>query len=195
MSKRKGKPAPTSPTDPLIKREKGRKPFIFAGIVVAIIVAAVAWQYIQGQGGPKPLTRLTQFKHQGDLSFLTAAGDTIKTIQIEIADDTPSIETGLMYRKHLPDDEGMLFIMPNEEIQTFWMKNTPIPLDMIFATSEGGIVTVRARTTPLSLESIQSTVPAKYVLEVRGGFAEQYGITEGDRIAWSRLDSTHVSTP
>jgi uncharacterized membrane protein (UPF0127 family) len=195
MSKRKQNQSVSSPNPSLARRGKGRGPFIFAGIVVAIIVVFVGWQYIQKESGPKPLTRLTQFKHHGDLAFVSPAGDTVKTIQIEIVDDMNMIAAGLMYRKHLEDNQGMLFIMPNEEIQTFWMKNTPIPLDMIFATSDGEIATIHPRTTPYSLESVQSTVPTKYVLEVRGGFAEEYGILEGQRIEWTRLDSAGVTTP
>ena len=195
MSKRKNKRSPSSSDQPLARREKGRGPIIFAGIVVAIVVIFFGWQYIQTNSGPKPLTRLTQFKHEGDLAFVSPAGDTVKTIQLEIVDDMLDIQAGLMYRKHLEDNQGMLFVMPNEEIQTFWMKNTPISLDMIFATSGGEIATIHPRTTPYSLESVQSTVPTKYVLEVRGGFAEEYGILEGQRIEWSRLDSASAARP
>lgn len=194
MTKRKRKQLGQPADSPLEHRDKKRKLYIYVAVVL-VIVAAVVWRVAFVDDSPKPLTRLTQFKHHGDLAFVTSTGDTLKTIQIEVVDDMQMIQAGLMYRKELTDDQGMLFVMPREEIQTFWMKNTVISLDMIFATSTGVIQTIRHRTIPYSLESVNSTGPAKYVLEVRAGFAEEYGILETQLLLWTLLDSTGTASP
>ena len=189
MTNRKRKEPSATPNEPLVRREKGKRPFIYVAVAVVAIAVVVIWRMVGNDDSFKPLTNLTKFKHHGDLAFVNPAGDTVKTMQIEIVDDPEMIQAGLMYRKNLTDDQGMLFILQDEEIQTFWMKNTVISLDMIFAKSSGEIVTIRRRTTPYSLESVNSTAPAKVVLEVRAGFADEYGILDGQRLSWHRLDT------
>ena len=176
------------------RREKGRKLYIYIAVAIAIVIAVV-WRVAFIDDSPKPLTRLTQFKHHGDLAFIATNGDTIKTIHIEIVDDMQMIQAGMMYRKEMSDNQGMLFVMPVEEIQTFWMKNTVMSLVMIFAASDGEIETIRPRTTPKSLETVMSTAPAKYVVEVRAGFAEKYGILKSQQIHWTRIDSAGQAVP
>lgn len=194
MTKRKRKHSEESATSAPEHREKGRTLYIYVAVAVAVVIAVV-WRLAFFDDSPKPLTRLTQFKHHGDLAFVATTGDTIKTIQIEIVDDMQMIQAGMMYRKEMSDNQGMLFIMPVEEIQTFWMKNTVISLDMIFAASDGEIETIRPRTTPQSLETVMSTAPAKYVVEVRAGFADEYGILKSQQIRWTRIDSADQAVP
>jgi uncharacterized membrane protein (UPF0127 family) len=91
--------------------------------------------------------------------------------------------TGLMYRKHLPDGQGMLFdFSPLQEV-SMWMKNTYIPLDMIFIGQNGRILRIAENTEPLSTRIISSRGPAKAVLEVIGGTAKKYGIARGNRVS------------
>ena len=87
-----------------------------------------------------------------------------------------------MYRQHMPVDAGMLFIFDTLEVQSFWMKNTLIPLDMLFLAADGRIVHIRARTTPHSLDTITPGVPVRGVIEIAGGEARRLGIAEGDLV-------------
>ena len=129
----------------------------------------------------------TQFKDDGQLIFLKhGTNATIKLIQIQIADNNDERTQGLMWRKYMPEDDGMLFIFDDEEPLTFWMKNTYIPLDMVFADKSGKIVSIYPEATPLSEASIPSVKPAKYVVEVNGGFCARHGITPGDKIEYER---------
>ncbi|MBK8552795.1 MAG: DUF192 domain-containing protein [Ignavibacteria bacterium] len=88
----------------------------------------------------------------------------------------------MMYRRSMDDNKGMLFIFETEEPQSFWMKNTVIPLDIMFVNSKKEIIKIHKNTIPFSEKSLPSEKPATYVVEVRGGFADEYGIKEGDGI-------------
>lgn len=87
-----------------------------------------------------------------------------------------------MYREKLEDGHGMLFAFDDETDRSFWMKNTIIPLDMIFIGGDRTIVGVRANTTPLSLAPVSVGRPSRWVLEVAGGYAARAGIATGDRV-------------
>jgi hypothetical protein len=126
-----------------------------------------------------------QFKKEGELNFLTTGGIKISKIDIEIAKTQVETEQGLMYRSQMKPDQGMLFIFPYERIQSFWMKNTQIPLDMIFVNSSLTIVTIRADAVPFDESSYASTEPAKFVVEVNAGYAHEHGIKVGDKIKWT----------
>ncbi len=90
---------------------------------------------------------------------------------------------GLMFRRHLPPDHGMLFDFGTPRIITMWMRNTPIPLDMVFADSDGTIVHIAPRTTPYSERTVSSRQPARYVLEINGGRAKALGVKTGDLLS------------
>lgn len=125
------------------------------------------------------------FSRQGELLFIgQSASDTLAIIDIEIADDDLKRARGLMYRKSIPEKGGMLFIHETEQIQSFWMKNTYIPLDIIFVNSEKIIVTIHPNTRPLKEWSYASTQPSLYVVEVNAGFCNRHHIRSGDRIAF-----------
>lgn len=109
----------------------------------------------------------------------TAKGDV--NISVEIADTSPEHSSGLMFRPPLPQARGMLFVMEYEEEQQFWMKNTPSPLDLIFAAKDGVVVSIK-QGEPLSEAGISSEKPAKFVLEVAKGEAARLGIQPGDRM-------------
>lgn len=127
------------------------------------------------------------FEAQGQLVFIKhGSGKVITMITIQIADNDQERAEGLMWRKYMPENEGMLFIFDHQEIQTFWMKNTYIPLDMIFADKSGVIVSIHKDAAPLDETTISSGTPAQYVVEVNAGFCSQYGIKAGDRIEFER---------
>lgn len=128
-----------------------------------------------------------QFKPQGQLVFVkNGTGKVLKMITIQIADNNDERAEGLMWRRYMPEDDGMLFMFDDQEILTFWMKNTYIPLDMVFADKSGRIVSIYPDATPLSEASISSVEPAQYVVEVNGGFCAKYGISAGDKIEFEK---------
>jgi len=107
--------------------------------------------------------------------------DSIK-VDVELALNKQEIAMGLMHRKTMPDHGGMLFVMPINEPQNFWMKNTHIPLDIIFIDTEKKIVSIGKNTVPFTETQVPSDGPAKYVLEVKAGFSDAYGLKKGDYI-------------
>ena len=92
---------------------------------------------------------------------------------------------GLMFRESLPPNGGMLFIFPRERPASFWMKNTPLPLDIIFIRSDGTIANIHEQTEPFSEDSLPSEGPVLSVLEVRGGTTAQLSIEPGDKVIYS----------
>ncbi|HEX5507119.1 MAG TPA: DUF192 domain-containing protein [Pseudolabrys sp.] len=108
----------------------------------------------------------------------------VHTFAIEIADNDASRQQGLMYRKSLPEGQGMLFDFKTEQPVSFWMKNTYIPLDMLFIREDGRILRIAENTKPLSTDIIPSGGPVLAVLEVIGGTARKFGIAPGDRVAY-----------
>jgi hypothetical protein len=103
-------------------------------------------------------------------------------VTVEVVRDDAARSRGLMYRDHLPDGHGMLFVFDEETDHAFWMKNTLIPLDMIFIGADRRVVGIHPNATPLSLTRISVGRPSKWVLEVAGGYAARAGIAVGDRI-------------
>ena len=120
----------------------------------------------------------------GKLSFFTNKGDSITSISIEIADDNYSRQMGMMYRHFIPDTVGMLFIFPGETQRSFWMKNTPSSLDIIYANKQMEIVRVWENTFPYSEEPIPSGDRAKYVIEVAAGFCARHRISADDKFEY-----------
>jgi uncharacterized protein len=100
---------------------------------------------------------------------------------VEVADTDPKRARGLMFRKELPDGQGMLFLFDEEGEHSFWMKDTLIPLDLIFVDSSGRVTGIVAGARPLSLE-LRSGGPSRMVLEVPGGWAAARGVRAGDRM-------------
>ena len=107
----------------------------------------------------------------------------VHVFSVEIADTEAAREKGLMYRKSLAPGQGMLFDFHREQPVGFWMKNTYIPLDMIFIRGDGRILSIAENTEPLSERVIPSGGPVLAVLEVAGGTARKLGIAPGDRVA------------
>lgn len=127
------------------------------------------------------------FMKEGTLTFLDAQSEkVIIGIDIEIAKSSYEIEQGLMHRRSLPANGGMLFIFDNEYYRTFWMKNTYISLDILFLNAEKEIIRIRKNADPLSETSIPSGGKAMYVVEVLAGFTDAYNIRVGDHIEFTK---------
>jgi uncharacterized membrane protein (UPF0127 family) len=123
--------------------------------------------------------------HAAELHSLEITSKTgVHVFTVELADDEAAREKGLMFRKNLPLGQGMLFDFHVEQEVGFWMKNTYIPLDMLFIQDNGRILRIAENTTPLSEAIIPSGGPIRAVLEVIGGSAEKFGIQPGDVVSY-----------
>jgi uncharacterized protein len=103
-------------------------------------------------------------------------------LTVEIADTTPLRTRGLMWRNDLPDGTGMLFIFPTEVVQSFWMRNTLIPLDLLFIDKRGQVVGVVQWAEPRTLNSRTVGKPSLYVLEVPAGWTSRNGVRTGSSV-------------
>lgn len=113
-------------------------------------------------------------------------------VDAEVAATPDSRARGLMWRKELAAGKGMLFIFPREEVQSFWMRNTLISLDLLFINSEGRIVGIVERAEPRTLTPRTVGEPGRYVLEVPGGWCQSKGITRGGTVEFHGLDGLQV---
>jgi len=134
----------------------------------------------------KKETPTIRFKKQGEVYFQDKDKNLLKGIDVEIAETDDSRHRGLMFREKMEENQGMLFIFGREEPESFYMKNTLIPLDIIFITAKREIVKIYKNTTPLSEKDLPSFKPILFVVEVNGGFTDKYNIKEGDFIEWRR---------
>lgn len=145
-------------------------------VVFFIAVAPPAF----AQGGDVKLTPLCVYSKEGVMRA---------KYNVELATTSETRAQGLMHRTELAEDRGMLFIFFDDRVRSFWMKNTLIPLDMIFMNARGEIVTIVTEAKPLDLTPRGGDVPVRYVLEVAGGVAEKVGIKLGDRISHIRIEN------
>lgn len=128
------------------------------------------------------------FKKEGKLSIFNSEKDTLKiALDIEVADTDFDIQTGLMYRNTMAKKQGMLFIFEDEQQRFFYMKNTRIPLDIIYMNADTTIVSFQKNAKPFNETSLPSEIPAKYVLEINAGLADTWGLKVGDAVYFSKL--------
>ena len=150
-----------------------KRPIIVTIVAIAIVVLAIV-----------ALVFVTQWKGQPHTPVvdLVSGNGTLLRIDVEIADTPGEREHGLMERTTLPQYAGMIFIFNDDEPRYFYMKNTLIPLDMIFIDSNLTIIDIHENATPLCEDIIASSGPCRYVLEVNGGLCASDGIDIGDRV-------------
>lgn len=145
----------------------GRRLFVF---LAAVLLFA-----------PPALAQLQTFK-TATLTIASASGD--HKFTVELATTPAQQEQGLMYRRSMAPDEGMLFDFGHPEPATFWMRNTLIPLDMLFVAADGRIASIHARAVPMSEAMISSEGDVRAVIELNGGTADRLGIKPGDRVIY-----------
>jgi uncharacterized protein len=143
-----------------------RRAALFAFVALAVFSVA-------------PLSSEAQMQRE-TLTLVTASGD--RKIDIEVARTPDEQAKGLMFRTELADTNGMLFPYSPPRELTMWMRNTYIPLDMVFIRADGIVHRIEVRTEPLSETVISSGAPAAAVLELAGGAAERLGLKAGDRV-------------
>jgi uncharacterized membrane protein (UPF0127 family) len=178
---------------PLRRQPRFNQRIIYLIVAIAVLAWVIITQVIMHgkkpeirpqKNGSQAATSVYEFKNEGELSFQLPDGKIISQIEIELANTPSKISLGLMYREKLGENQGMLFIFPDNEPRAFWMKNTILPLDMIFIGQDSIIVTIHEHTTPLSRESYLSEIPAKYVVEVNAGYVNAHDIKVGDKVTW-----------
>ena len=155
-----------------------------------MIAAVLAVPMALGTGpagiGPPPAEAGPVIRPDGTVEMLKPDGSVAATLVVEIAETPEARARGLM-GKVLPDYmAGMLFIFEAAQPQTFWMRNTPSSLDMIFVDAGGRVLNVAAHTTPMSDQLYSSAGPAKYVVEAKAGFSDRFDIRPGCSIRWKR---------
>jgi uncharacterized membrane protein (UPF0127 family) len=148
--------------------------FLFAAF---LLFAGVSWQVIAaGEENPLPTEELTITTEKGTQRF-----------SVEVAVTDVQKAKGLMFRERMALNQGMLFLFPAAEARKFWMKNTPLSLDIIFIDETGRIIHIAEGTTPFSEKTISSQGPAQYVLEVLAGTSRRLGIKPGDQVEASSI--------
>ncbi len=165
-----------------INKKNSNQIFIIA--VIVLIIAFAAFLIINNLLTSKQNDTEFIFKKDGVLTFSDSTGNIKAKIDVQIANTDFDRQLGLMFRKSMSENQGMLFIFPQESVQSFWMRNTYISLDMIFVNTNKKIITVHKNTKILSDQSYQSTGPAKYVIEVDAGFSNRFKIKVGDKVNW-----------
>jgi uncharacterized membrane protein (UPF0127 family) len=134
----------------------------------------------------KSLTKEITFTKEGELTLTKSSNDSIvATLDIEIADDEYSTETGLMYRHSMAENQGMLFVFNNSQRRSFYMKNTEIPLDIIYFDSEKKLVSIQKNAKPFDETSLPSEDVSQYVLEVNAGLTDTWKLQKGDTFQFS----------
>lgn len=130
-------------------------------------------------------TRSSKLK-QGIVYFQDSKSSVIKTIDVDIAMSEDELTNGLKQCNSFEENKGILFILEFESVESFWMKDTSIPLDIIFVNKLKEIVKIYKDTTPYDTAHISSVKPVKYAVEVNAGFTDKFNIKEGDYFDWKK---------
>ena len=136
------------------------------------------------ESAPAPAASVHPVSGLAVIPLTVTSGDERIAFSVEVADTPEAQARGLMFRTELGDNEGMIFPYDGTRAQSFWMKNTPLPLDIIYIGPDRRISNIAAETEPYSLEPVYSVGPVLGVLELRGGRAAELGIEPGDLVEW-----------
>jgi len=133
------------------------------------------------------LTKEVNFKKEGELVLKKTANDSvIAKLDIELAEGDYETQTGLMYRSGMEKNHGMLFIFEDVSMRAFYMKNTQFPLDIIYLGEDQKVINIQKNAIPFNQASLPSSAPAKYVLEINAGLSDQWGLSSGDQMEFTR---------
>jgi uncharacterized protein len=162
------------------------KLYLYSLAITAILFSAESCKKTTQE--TKVLTKEVGFTKEAEGVLKKAKTDSILAkLELEIAEGDYETQTGLMYRKSMQPDRGMLFIFPNEQRRSFYMKNTEFSLDIIYLNAKNQVVSIQKNAQPLDLTSLPSEAPATYVLEVNAGLSDQWGLEAGDVLDWEKV--------
>ena len=150
-------------------------------LATVLLLVACTPQAASESGQPGPVPELDDHFGLGELTVVSDDG-TAHEFRVYLATEFEQQRRGLMFVRELPPDVGMLFIYEGDAIRSMWMKNTYIPLDMVFARSDGTVINVVSNTVPQTLNSHASSEPARFVLELNAGAARKLGIGKRSRL-------------
>jgi uncharacterized membrane protein (UPF0127 family) len=148
-----------------------------AGALLALLLAAASCRSSPSAASPAAEPRL----------FLEGTTGRSSAVRVEVARTPSELERGLMFRRELGQDDGMLFVFPETSDHAFWMKNTFLPLDMIFMDASGTVIGVVERAEPMTTTPRRVDAPSRYVLEVNGGWSAAHGVAPGDRVRFEGI--------
>lgn len=170
-------------------------------VILAAMLAFIVLQFDLFTGPPKKANDRQQtapskeyepkFFHEGDIVFLDSTkADTLLALPMEVASTPAEIQYGMMYRKSFsPNFYAMLFLMPDgDQMRSFWMRNTYVPLDIVYVNSNHEVVSIVQMAEPLNDQSLPSTAPAEFVVELPAGFTMKNGITAGAVVKWVEFE-------
>lgn len=174
------------------RRNAGRWPWL---VGVLVLFAAPACERNKSASNSaddldvssQPRRRLAQPRPTGKVVFRSGAADQA-VVLVEVVKTPDAIRQGLMYRRSMPKNQGMLFLMERREVQSFWMRNTLIPLDMIFIESSMRVLGIVENAEPRTETSRSVPGESQYVLEVNGGFSERHGLGPGTVVRFEGVD-------
>lgn len=154
-----------------------------AALLICLLAVFFFWGNEKDSAdGTKVNTPTENSAIQGSVIFHSGGED--RKVNVEIARSIYEHSKGLMDRTTLPHDDGMLFIFEEMEPRSFWMRNTRVALDIIYVDNNRKVVSIQKNATPMSDESLPSTGPAQYVVEVNAGFSDLYNIKPGDSLTF-----------
>lgn len=128
------------------------------------------------------------FTKEAELYLIKASGDTIQKLDIELAESDYEHQTGLMYRESMEDNQGMLFIYDTERVRSFYMKNTYIPLDIIYYEADSSLVSIQKNAKPRDETALASEGPTQFILEINGGLSDEWGLEKDDKMSYIRTE-------
>lgn len=172
----------SAPSQPIIKNKLYLGIFFLFIAVIALILIFVLPDKKTNNESNEQYT----FTKEGTAYISSQEGIVKCRFDIEIADTPERLSTGLMYRDSMSVNQAMLFVFDKSEQRSFWMKNTYLPLDIVYISKDSTIVSVSENTTPFSEQTVMSKGPALYVLEINAGLYKQYGLETGDKFYWQR---------
>jgi len=156
-------------------------------LFVSVIFFGACQNTTKQSASPHRTSKQISFTKEGQLSIMDSLGQPKAQFDIEFARDDYERETGLMYRKTMKDNQAMLFIFQDEQPRYFWMKNTYMPLDIIYINTGKKIVSIAKNAQPMDETSLPSRLPAQYVLEIKAGLSDDYALQKGDKVSWKTI--------
>ena len=164
-----------------------RKHFVTVALVLVALaaIALILARFFSNESNRVQEIEITpqdiDFTRDGELSIFKN-DSLIQTIEVEFAKNDEERALGLMYRSSMDEHQGMWFIFPEEAPRSFYMRNTEIPLDIIYLDKDKKVVSIAKNARPYDETSLPSEKPAMYVLEINGGLSDKWGIEKGDRM-------------
>ena len=164
-----------------------RKHFVTVSLVLVALaaIALILPRFFSNESNRVQEIEITpqdiDFTRDGELSIFKN-DSLIQTIEVEFAKNDEERALGLMYRSSMDEHQGMWFIFPEEAPRSFYMRNTEIPLDIIYLDKDKKVVSIAKNARPYDETSLPSEKPAMYVLEINGGLSDKWGIEKGDRM-------------